>query len=313
MFFRKDIAGCLNAAERAMALNPLDGSNEAIFLITFTGDWERGDRSSLGRWSSIPHHPSWYRVVFAVDEYRTGHYRASIEQAVKANVPGLFWTHFLLAAAYGQLGEIDAARGALGDLLALKPEFAQIASDTLSRWFQPQLTSHLREGLVKAGLAPGVTPSSPQVAGSRSIDSSSQVESGFWVAVLPFKYSGANPDLTTLAEGLSEEIVTGLSRFSYLRVISRSATLRYVNQAVDVRGRRQGARRALRDGRQPPTSGLAARVAVQLVDTMTGAHLWADTYNRSFRSERSFRAAGRPRPANRLDRGGLRTACCRTA
>ena len=42
LFFRKDIAGCLSAAERALALNPLDGSNEAIFLITFTGDWERG-------------------------------------------------------------------------------------------------------------------------------------------------------------------------------------------------------------------------------------------------------------------------------
>ena len=70
------------------------------------------------------------------------------------------------------------------------------------------------------------------------------MESGFWVAVLPFKYSGSNPDLAALAEGLSEEIVTGLSRFAYLRVISRSSTLRYLNQAVDVRtvGREIGAR-----------------------------------------------------------------------
>jgi hypothetical protein len=42
LFFRKDRAGCLSAAERAIALNPLDGSNEAFFLITFAGDWERG-------------------------------------------------------------------------------------------------------------------------------------------------------------------------------------------------------------------------------------------------------------------------------
>ena len=40
--------------------------------------------------------------------------------------------------------------------------------------------------------------------------------------MLPFKYSGNNADLTALAEGLTEEIVTGLSRFSYLKVISRS-------------------------------------------------------------------------------------------
>ena len=62
LFFRKDIAGCLNAAERAMALNPLDGSNEAIFLITFTGDWERG-RALVARAMELnPHHPGWYRV-----------------------------------------------------------------------------------------------------------------------------------------------------------------------------------------------------------------------------------------------------------
>jgi TolB-like protein len=46
-------------------------------------------------------------------------------------------------------------------------------------------------------------------------------DEGFWVAVLPFKYRGTNEDLIFLAEGLSEEIVTGLSRFSYLRVIAR--------------------------------------------------------------------------------------------
>ena len=53
--------------------------------------------------------------------------------------------------------------------------------------------------------------------------------------MLPFKYGGADAALTTLAEGLTEEIVTGLSRFSYLRVISRSSTSRYADQSVDVR------------------------------------------------------------------------------
>ena len=43
-----------------------------------------------------------------------------------------------------------------------------------------------------------------------------RADEGFWVAVLPFKYGGADASLTALAEGLTEEIVTGLSRFSYL-------------------------------------------------------------------------------------------------
>jgi hypothetical protein len=54
-------------------------------------------------------------------------------------------------------------------------------------------------------------------------------DEAFWIAVLPFKVSGASPDLTALAEGLTEEIVAGLSRFSYLRVLTKGPSgARYV-------------------------------------------------------------------------------------
>jgi class 3 adenylate cyclase len=58
---------------------------------------------------------------------------------------------------------------------------------------------------------------------SAAANASARREEGFWVAVLPSKYAGANADLSALAGGLSEDIVTGLSRFSYLRVIARSS------------------------------------------------------------------------------------------
>src|SRR5436190_671214 len=77
-----------------------------------------------------------------------------------------------------------------------------------------------------------------------AFDASARREEGFWVAVLPFKYSGSNSDLTALADGLTEDIVTGLSRFSYLKVISRSSTSHYANESVDIRsaGKELGAR-----------------------------------------------------------------------
>jgi len=92
---------------------------------------------------------------------------------------------------------------------------------------------------------------------------------GFWIVVRPFKYAGADADVAALADGLSEEIVTGLSRFSYLKVVARGAahheaTARYVLDG------------SLRQ------AGSQLRLAVQLVDTTTGAHLWAETYNRAF-------------------------------
>jgi serine/threonine protein kinase/tetratricopeptide (TPR) repeat protein len=109
-----------------------------------------------------------------------------------------------------------------------------------------------------------------------------RADEGFWVAVLPFKYSGPDAALTTLAEGLSEEIVTGLSRFSYLRVIARSSTSQYGDQAVDVRtvGQQLGARYVMEGSLRQ--AGASLRVAVQVVDATSGAHLWAETYNRAF-------------------------------
>jgi TolB-like protein len=115
-----------------------------------------------------------------------------------------------------------------------------------------------------------------------------RAEEGFWVAVLPFKCAGGNADLATLAEALAEEIVTGLCRFSYLRVIARSSTSRYAGVATDVRtiGKEVGARYAIEGSLRQ--SGTRLRLAMQLVDTVSGAHLWADSYERRFSPETLF-------------------------
>jgi len=113
-------------------------------------------------------------------------------------------------------------------------------------------------------------------------------DEGFWVAVLPFKSSGNNSDLTDLAVGLTEDIVTGLSRFSYLKVISRSSTSRYANESVDVRsaGKVLGARYVMEGSVRQ--AGTKLRIAVQLVDAVSGAHLWAENYERIFSTETVF-------------------------
>ncbi len=279
LFFRKDKAGCLSAAERAMALNPLDASNEAIFLITFTGDWDRGCALIAGAMELNPHHPGWYRWVLGVNEYRQANYREAVDAAVKANVPGIFWTNMLLAAAYGQLGELEAGRDAVRILLAQKEDFVDWARETLGKWFEPELVEHLAEGLRKAGL---------EVDASLANSGSVRADEGFWVAVLPFKYTGANAGVTALAEGLTEDITTGLSRFSYLRVIARGSTLLYANQTSDLRalGKELGARYMMEGSLRQ--AGTQLRIAVQLVDASTGAHVWAETYNRAFSPDSGF-------------------------
>jgi TolB-like protein len=135
-----------------------------------------------------------------------------------------------------------------------------------------QVESWRKAGLVIEGVA---TP-------SRSPSGETRADEGFWVAVLPFKSTGASAELTALAEGLSEEIVTGLARFSYLRVIARGSTLKYANQASDLRtiGKELGARYVMEGSLRQAGSKL--RVAIQLVDALTGAQLWAETYERAF-------------------------------
>ena len=115
-----------------------------------------------------------------------------------------------------------------------------------------------------------------------------RAEEGFWIAVLPFKYTGANAEMTALAEGITDDIVTGLSRFSYLRVIARSSTSRYAHEQADVRavGRELGARYVMEGSLRQAGSRL--RAAVQLVDAGSGAHLWAETYDRTCQAEEIF-------------------------
>ena len=139
-----------------------------------------------------------------------------------------------------------------------------------------------------------------------------RAEEGFWVAVLPFKYGGANADLTALADGLTEDIVTGLSRFSYLRVISLSSTLRYATQAVDVRsaGKELGARYVMEGSLRQ--AGTRLRIAVQLVDAVPAPisgprPMIAPSARKRFSSCRTTSSLGSsPLPPTR-------TAFCRTA
>ena len=293
LFFRKETVGCLSAAERALALNPLDGSNETMFLLCFTGQWERGCALIRRAMQINPHHPRWYGLVLAMNEYRTANYRAAIDEIMRASASDLFWTNMLLAASYGELGELPAASNALHDLLAQKEDFPASGEEFLAKWFDLQFVGQIIDGLRKAGLQSASENRRAAAAPESSATSTATAEAvhadeGFWVAVLPFKYTGSNADLTALAEALSDEIVTGLSRFSYLRVIARGSTSRYASAAADVRtiGREIGARYVMEGSLRQ--AGAKLRLAAQLVDAVSGAHLWAENYERTFSPEAAF-------------------------
>lgn len=121
-----------------------------------------------------------------------------------------------------------------------------------------------------------------------NINSTARAEAGFWIAVLPFKWSGTDAHLASCANGATEDIVTGLSRFSYLRVLAASSAARSAAKPVDLRAANEeaGARYLLEGTLRQ--AGPRVRLAAQLVDCETGAHLWAETYDRAFCEQDEF-------------------------
>jgi len=283
LFFRREVQAFRNAAERAITLNRMDGYSTAYMgmLLAFAGEWERGLALTERGMQLNPNHPGWLWIASWVDRYRKEDYRGALAAALKINVPQHWYPPTALAATYGQLGEGDAAHSAVEGLLSLRPEFASVARREFAKWHGTELVQHIMDGLGKAGLAvDGVkstgTPApttgraeSTRVAATGS--GASREAEGFWVAVLPFKYTGANADLIALAEGLCEEIVTGLSRFSYLRVLARSSTARNASATADVRsvGKELGARYVMEGSLRQ--AGATLRLAVQVVDAVSGA------------------------------------------
>jgi len=303
LFFRKELHAFRNAAERAIALNPMGGFTAAYMgiLLAYAGEWERGC-TLVGRALQLnPHHPGWFWYGPFFNAYREGDYRGALEFALKINLPGTFYAQAVLVAAYGQLGEREPGRNALRELLTLRPDFAVIAREEFGKWHDPELVEHVLDGLCKAGLeipalygalahpsqarvaAPVVTASGDVRSVRTDSDSGRARAQGLWIAVLPFTHAGADADLEAFAEGLAEDINAGLARFPYLSVIARNSTLRFKGRSSDVRavGEQLGARYVLEGGIRKGASTM--RINIQLIDTQTGAHLWAETYNRSLK------------------------------
>jgi adenylate cyclase len=100
------------------------------------------------------------------------------------------------------------------------------------------------------------------------------------IAVLPFQNMSGDPEQEYFADGMVEDIITELSRIRWLFVIARNSSFTYKGQAVDVKqaGRELGVRYVLEGSVRK--GGNRIRITGQLIDALTGAHLWAERYDR---------------------------------
>jgi len=145
------------------------------------------------------------------------------------------------------------------------------------------------------------------------------------IAVLPFTNMSANSEQDFVADGITEDVITGLARLRWLFVIARNSSFVYKGQAVDVRqvAHDLGVRYLLEGSVR--TAGERIRITSQLIDAESGKHIWAEKYDRELRdvfavqdeiteqvvaavephlyAEEGFRAAGKP--PDSIDAWGL--------
>src|SRR5206468_384778 len=95
------------------------------------------------------------------------------------------------------------------------------------------------------------------------------------IAVLPFENMSGDPEQEYFVDGMVEEIITALSRIRWLFVIARNSTFSYKGRPVDVTqvGRELGVRYVLEGAVRK--AGTRLRITAQLIDAITGTHLWA--------------------------------------
>ncbi len=284
-YFRKELQAFRSTAERAIALNPMDGCTAAYMgiLMAYSGEWERGCALAERAMQLNSHHPGWYWFASSFGAYRKSDYRSALDISLKVNMRGLWGASLLLAAAYAQLGEHDAAREAANQLLALIPNFAAVGRAEMAKWWDVQLVEHLLDGLRKAGmdiademktggLAPAARPAGVHPPSGLSLRPA--------IAVLPFHNISDDPEQEYFADGITEEIINSLAHIPRLRVAGRSSSFSFKGRNEDLRsvGAKLGVNTILEGTLR--RSGNRLRITAQLIDASSGYQLWSERYDR---------------------------------
>ena len=178
-----------------------------------------------------------------------------------------------IAARLQALGEVagvvvsDAVRGAVKNRMAAT--FEDLGTQNVKNIDEPIRVFSLKMGAPAPTVLLRLTP---------EIDLSLPVKPS--IAVLAFTNMNGDQEKEYFADGITEEIITELSRFHSLFVIARNSSFAYKGKSIDVRtvGKELGVRYVLEGSIRAVASRI--RVTAQLIDATTGSHLWAEKYDR---------------------------------
>ncbi len=277
-FWNGDREAFFLETEKALALNP----NNSFVLAAAgayyadAGEFERGAALARKVMAINPHYPTWYHFPTFQDLFARGLYEEALAEAYRINLPGYYWTHAAIATAAGMAGDLGAAKSAVISLQETYPGFTlETARQEFTKGVQrpegDDSQARFLEGLRRAGVPEAAPEAAPPV-----------------IAVLPFDNLSGDPEQDYFADGITEDIITGLSHFHAFRTIAPDSIFAYKGTDTNTRelARDLGADYIVKGSIRRPPSRI--RVIAKLLDSQSGAHLWGETYERDLTPESIF-------------------------
>ncbi|MBT6288982.1 MAG: tetratricopeptide repeat protein [Rhodospirillaceae bacterium] len=173
-------------------------------------------------------------------------------------------SHIILASALGNRGDLAEAAMALAECRRLHQNFID-QFPTLNFYRNPADKDHILNGLRQAGWT-------EDTGSTKSVKPS--------IAVLPFDNLSGDPEQEYFSDGITEDIITALSRIRQFDVLARNSTFTYKGEAVDIEAvaKELGVAYVLEGSVRK--AGNRVRITAQLIDGETGNHIWAEKYDR---------------------------------
>jgi adenylate cyclase len=266
--YDQGIAEC----ERAVALAP-NSSTTNIWMglvLLYAGRHEEAVRYAEQALRLDPMPVGWYFRALGQAYAWVGRYEEAIGAHKKAlqRAPNDIVTYLALTTAYSWAGRLEEARAQALEVLRINPNFSLDQQAKRSPYKNRADGDRVIDGLRKAGLPdkpPLPLPDKPSIA------------------VLPFVNMSEDKSQEFFSDGLTEEIITALSKTPKLFVIARNSTFVYKGKPVNVQqvSRELGVKYVLEGSVR--RSGDQLRITAQLIDATTGNHLWAERYDREMK------------------------------
>jgi TolB-like protein/Flp pilus assembly protein TadD len=256
----------VKAGEKGIALNPNGDLNMVLLGITLNLVRRYEEAIPLFKEAQRrhPHCPAWYIHNLGHSYRGLGRWDEAIAEYKRSleNDPNHFSALVAMAQAYGLAGRLEEGRVVAAEILKRDPKFT---ADSVARNYKYKSDTELyKAALIKVGIPehpPLPLPDKPSIA------------------VLPFENLNRDPEQDYFVDGMTDTLITDLSKISGLFVIARNSVFTYKGKPMKVKqiSRDLGVRYVLEGSVQK--AGNQVRINTNLIDAKTGGHLWAERYD----------------------------------